>query len=201
MKNLSFQCWFKQPRRVVSLGLMAIALTACSVSPSSQTSAKPTTSPSTEPTTEPGATLPLASLDQSVSDSVAQSPDSAESSQQEAVQVIRDYYQAIARRDYQQAYSQWDQEGRASGQSFEQFKQGFANTASTTVEVGEPDSSGGAVGSVYVEVPVTITAKTTNGVSQQFRGSYVLRRVNDVPGSTPAQRRWHLYSADITSAG
>lgn len=197
MKNFSFRGWLKPLRMVISLGLTAIALTACSVSPSSQTSAKPTTSPPTDPT----ATLPSASQNQSALGSVAQSPDNAGSSQQEAVQVIRDYYQAIARRDYEQAYSQWDQEGRASGQSFEQFKQGFANTASTTVEVGEPGSSGGAVGSVYVEVPVTITAKTTNGVSQQFRGSYVLRRVNDVPGSTPAQRRWHLYSADITSAG
>lgn len=201
MQDFSFQGWLKQPRIVVSLGMMAIALTACSVSPSSQTSANPITSPTTEPATEPSATLPSASSDQIASRSAAQSPDNADSSQQAAVQVIRDYYQAIARQDYARAYSQWDAEGRASGQSFDQFKQGFVNTASTTVEIGEPGSPSGAAGSVYMEIPVTITAKTTAGISQKFHGSYVLKRVNDVPGSTPAQRRWHLYSADIASAG
>ncbi|MEH1914320.1 hypothetical protein [Nostoc sp.] len=43
-----------------------------------------------------------------------------------------------------------------------------------------------------------MTAVATNGTPQRFRGSYVLRRVNNVPGSTPEQQRWHLYSAKIT---
>ncbi|HEY9827993.1 MAG TPA: hypothetical protein V6D19_21355, partial [Stenomitos sp.] len=51
---------------------------------------------------------------------------------------------------------------------------------------------------LYIEIPVTVTAVTTDGTSQRFRGSYVLRRVNDVPGSTPEQRKWHLYSANLT---
>jgi hypothetical protein len=93
----------------------------------------------------------------------------------------------------------WEREGATSQQSFEQFKQDFANTESTAVEVGEPGRVEGAVGSSYIEIPVLITAITTDGTSQQFRGSYVLRRVNDVAGSTSDQRRWHLYSAKITS--
>ena len=43
-----------------------------------------------------------------------------------------------------------------------------------------------------------VTAITKNGTGHLFRDSYVLQRVNDVPGSTPEQRRWHLYSANIT---
>jgi hypothetical protein len=92
----------------------------------------------------------------------------------------------------------WDRDGAASQQSFQQFKQGFANTASVAVEVGEPGKLDGAAGSVYIKIPVTVTAITRNRTRQRFRGSYVLRRVNDVPGSTPEQRRWHLYSANIT---
>lgn len=116
---------------------------------------------------------------------------------QAAVQVVRDYYSAIARHDYEQAYAAWDGAGAASQQSFEQFKQGFANTASVAVEVGEPGQLEGAAGSSYIEIPVAVSARTTDGALQQFRGSYVLRRVNDVPGSTPEQRKWHLYSANL----
>ncbi|WP_298920018.1 hypothetical protein, partial [uncultured Nostoc sp.] len=38
----------------------------------------------------------------------------------------------------------------------------------------------------------------SNGTPQRFRGSYKLRRVNNVPGSTPKQRRWYIYSANIS---
>ncbi|MEH2065295.1 MAG: hypothetical protein V7K50_24050 [Nostoc sp.] len=50
-----------------------------------------------------------------------------------AVQVIGDYYSAIAHLDYKQAYSVWERNGAASKQSFEQFKQGLANTTSVAV--------------------------------------------------------------------
>jgi hypothetical protein len=85
----------------------------------------------------------------------------------------------------------------ASQQTFEEFKQGFAQTASVSVNVGEAGAVNGAAGSLYVEIPVTVTAVTTAGTRQQFCGSYTLRRVNDVPGSTLEQRQWHLYSADL----
>jgi hypothetical protein len=112
--------------------------------------------------------------------------------------VVRSYYRAIARRDYEQAYSAWEDNGAASHQSLEQFRQGFANTASIAVDIGTPGELNGAAGSIYIEIPVTVTAVTEGGTPQRFRGSYVLRRVNNVPGSTPEQRQWHLYSANIT---
>ena len=158
---------------VVGGGLMAIALTACSVSSQSRT-----------PTAN---TLPASSTQNTGND---------ESSPQAAVRVIR-YYRAISRQNYQQAYLDWHGEGSASKQSFEQFRQGFADTASTTVEVGKSGTPNGSAGSVYLEIPVMVNAKTTSGTLQRFRGSYVLRRVNNVSGSTPAQRKWHLYSADL----
>ena len=51
----------------------------------------------------------------------------------------------------------------------------------------------GAAGSSYYEVPTTITG--SNG--QEVSGTIVLRRTNDVPGSTAAQRAWHVYRFDV----
>lgn len=113
-----------------------------------------------------------------------------------AASVIRDYYAAIAARDYARAYSHWGDGGAASGQSFEQFRAGFAETASVTADVGAPGRVEGAAGSRYVSVPVEVRATTTAGAAQCFRGTYTLRRAV-VPGATAEQRRWHIASADI----
>jgi hypothetical protein len=115
-----------------------------------------------------------------------------------AAAVIRRYYEAIDARDYHTAYREWEQSGAASGQSFSAFRGGFAETADVTVQIGEPGRVEGAAGSRYVDVPVTITAHTTGGVVQHFAGTYVLRRVV-VPGASPEQRTWHIYSAKIAA--
>ncbi|WP_017301152.1 hypothetical protein [Nodosilinea nodulosa] len=131
--------------------------------------------------------------------STAPKPSGDESSllQQEAVQVIRNYYSAINRRDYSAAYALWQGDGIASQQTLEQFERGFTDTVSVAVDVGDPGPVDGAAGSLYIEIPVTVTAVTGGGTPQRFRGSYVLRRVNDVPGATPEQLQWHLYSGDV----
>ena len=113
-----------------------------------------------------------------------------------AVEVVRRYYAAIAARDYRAAYALWGDGGAASGQSFEDFAGGFANTAHVEAEVGEPGRVEGAAGSRYVEVPVTVRARTEDGEEQVFEGSLTLRRAV-VDGATPEQRRWRLYTADV----
>ena len=113
-----------------------------------------------------------------------------------AVAVIRDYYAAIAAGDYARAYRYWADGGAASGQSFEQFRAGFAETASVMATVGAPGRVEGAAGSRYVSVPVEVHATTTAGAAQCFRGTYTLRRAV-VPGATAEQRRWHITSADL----
>jgi hypothetical protein len=52
----------------------------------------------------------------------------------------------------------------------------------------------GAAGSIYVTVPVVF-------YGDKFRraADVILRRVNDVPGSTEAQRRWHIERIDWKS--
>ncbi|MDF5725851.1 MAG: hypothetical protein PUP91_36485 [Rhizonema sp. PD37] len=172
MMNFSLSTTLKQHRVTVGGILLGIAITSYSTTANSQPSA---------------ANIPL-----SASTLIAASVQPSES---DAVQVIRDYYSAINRRDYKQAYSILS---GATHQSFEQFKQGFANTKSTTVKIGKPGDINGAAGSLYIEIPVNVTATTKNGTRQSFRGNYVLRRVNNVPGSTAEQRRWHIYSAKIS---
>jgi hypothetical protein len=112
-------------------------------------------------------------------------------------EVIRRYSAAIDAKDYQRAYGLWGNGGAASGQSFEEFRAGFAKTAGVEVEIGEVGRVEGAAGSRYVDVPVVVRAKTTAGATQRFAGSYTLRRTV-VDGSTAAQRSWHIYSAKLT---
>lgn len=116
-----------------------------------------------------------------------------------AVQVVQDYYRAIDARDYERAYRYWGDSG-PPGQTFRTFVAGFANTESVTVRTGMPSRLEGAAGSRYVDVPVTILARTKSGQSERFEGTYTVRR-SVVDGATPAQRRWHLDRAAIHRAG
>jgi len=127
----------------------------------------------------------------------AEAPSLADSAgAQEAAAVVRRYYEAIGARDFRRAYGLWGDGGAASGQTFEAFEAGFAETAHGEAEVGEPGRVEGAAGSRYVEVPVALRAVTTAGEEQRFEGTYTLRRAV-ADGATAEQRRWHLYTADV----
>jgi len=115
-----------------------------------------------------------------------------EASVEAARQVIRDYYAAVSRRDYRAAYRIWH-----GGRSYAHFRKGYARTRGARVILLKPGKPEGAAGSVFVELPVRVDAVLRSGTEQHFIGSYTLRRVNDVPGSTPAQRRWHIESAHL----
>lgn len=113
---------------------------------------------------------------------------------------IRAYYAAIDAGEFARAYRLWNHDGEASGQSFAQFRQGFAATRSTRVTISGPVESEGAAGSIYATVPVEVEAVLKDGRRQRFAGEYVLRRVNDVPGATEEQLNWHIESASLHAA-
>ena len=113
-----------------------------------------------------------------------------------AVAVIQGYYDALDRRDYEQAYRAWQSNGSASHQTFEAFKDGFAETTSTQVKISEPSQVEGAAGSQYIRVPVMLTATAKNQTVQHFKGTYVLRR-SLVDGTSADDRTWHIYSAKL----
>ncbi|HET9602918.1 MAG TPA: hypothetical protein VFO96_01410 [Gemmatimonadales bacterium] len=139
---------------------------------------------------------PQASADSAVAGMPDTIPHPPAADSTDPAQVIQSYYDAINRRDFRTAFMLWSDSGRASGKTLQQFEAGFAGTDSSRVEVGEAGRVEGAAGSRYVEVPVTIRAWRREGSRQTFTGSYVLRRAV-VDGATDAQRKWHLYSADI----
>jgi hypothetical protein len=49
-------------------------------------------------------------------------------------------------------------------------------------------------------VPVLIYGRRKTGEAVHELGEATLRRVNDVPGSTPEQRAWHIYKIDLKPA-
>jgi len=113
-----------------------------------------------------------------------------------AADIVRQYYAAIDARAYRRAYEFWSGKGEASKKTFEQFRDGFAQTRSTSVDIGEPGEIEGAAGSRYITFPVTVHAVTKDGKEQNFKGEYVLRR-SVVDGATAEQRAWRIYSAKI----
>jgi hypothetical protein len=61
----------------------------------------------------------------------------------------------------------------------------------THLEIGDLGATEGAAGSIYTTMPVVFY-----GTGYRKPADVVLRRVNDVPGSTEAQRRWHIERID-----
>ncbi len=115
-----------------------------------------------------------------------------------AVAVIRDYYQAIASRDYERAYGHWGSSG-PPGQSLESFVSGFADTASVEAKTGKPSRIEPAAGSRYIEIPITISAIKKSGGEQRFEGTYTLRR-SVVEGAPASDVAWHIYRAALRQA-
>ena len=113
-----------------------------------------------------------------------------------AVSVLRDYYAAINARDYDLAWSQWSDGGRASGQSLQQFVAGFADTAGVSVSFGESGVVEGAAGSRYIEIPATLEATQADGSVRHYTGGFTLR-LSVVDGASEAQRSWHIAASTL----
>lgn len=65
--------------------------------------------------------------------------------------------------------------------------------------IGAPGKVEGGAGSLYVEIPVQLYGRLKDGKPFNSRGIMTLRRVNDVPGSTEKQRRWHILNAEFSN--
>lgn len=123
-------------------------------------------------------------------------PATSEPGADEAVAVVRTYYEAINAGDFNRAYRLWSDGGKASGQSPQQFAAGFAETGSVALEVMAPGRVEPAAGSRYIEVPMAISATRTDGSVRKYVGAYTLRRAV-VDGASAEQRTWHIATADI----
>jgi len=126
---------------------------------------------------------------------VATPPAPATAGSEDPRDVLRGYYAAINARDFATAQAAWSD----AAQMPAQLAAMFADTTSVELTVGEPRPADGAAGSVYVEVPVTVTSTRADGSVQRQAGRYTLRR-SQVDGATAAQRGWRIAAVDLRDA-
>lgn len=117
-------------------------------------------------------------------------PKSAEA----AAQVAQHYGALIEQHRNAEAAKLWGDSAAA-----EQFALQLKRYLEVHFAVGKPGDMEGAAGSIYVTVPVAFYGKDQNNHDFRRSAEMVLRRVNDVPGSTEAQRRWHIERIDWAS--
>lgn len=114
---------------------------------------------------------------------------------EQAVQPLRHYYASINQKNYAEAFAVWEkrEDGNAvNGQSFAAFAGGFSDTAYVNLEIGQPGEIEGAAGSNFIEIPVVISATSTDGRQQRFIGTYTMRSSNMAD-----DKSWHIYSAKV----
>lgn len=120
-----------------------------------------------------------------------------EKSAQGAADVVQRYFALVEAAKYGEARRLWDRGGDSSGKTEADFAADFGNYRDYHAEVGAPGAMEGAAGSSYVEVPVQLYGHLKDGSRFRQPAKVTLRRVNDVPGSTAEQRRWHI--SDVAS--
>jgi len=207
------------PRRLAVLALAATAaallVSGCAeeadapvdpVTPTATNEGVPTASPFPTGTGAPSgsptrtATTPTTEGTPTAQATTTPGESSGEATAEDAVAVLDRYFSAIGTGDYETAYSLWRNDGEASGQTFEEFVAGFDLTASVSWDIGEPGRIEPGAGQRYIEIPVSITARTSDGESQRFEGTYVLHHTADIPGATEEQLLWRIDSADVSEA-
>src|SRR5690606_30762849 len=115
----------------------------------------------------------------------------AEKGEEGARNLLLAWAAAMEDRAFGAAYALFGEYADRTGQSASGYAATFADYATVNAAVGDGTSEG-AAGSIYYQVPVTLSGTTRSGGTYLREGTMTLRRVNDVPGATPAQLRWHL---------
>lgn len=77
----------------------------------------------------------------------------------------------------------------------DQFYSSFRRFTDLHVRARKATDQEGAAGSIYLSVPLDISGHL-DGRPAERHATAVVRRVNDVPGSTEQQRRWHIERID-----
>jgi len=111
-------------------------------------------------------------------------------SQDSPTDLLASFYNAINRQEYQRAYGYW--ESPPSG--YDQFVQGYADTASVQLIVQLPAFIDVGAGNAYANIPTVLIATKRDGSQQTFAGCYTTHKVNIQPDV------WHLARARIALA-
>ena len=112
---------------------------------------------------------------------------------QGAGQVLQSYAALLEQGRFAEARRLWTEGSPEGGLG----QESLAEYAEIHAEIGAPGPVEGAAGSAYVDIPLRLYGKLKTGQTFSSAGTTTLRRVNDVPGSTEEQRRWHIYRIEV----
>lgn len=105
--------------------------------------------------------------------------------------VLIAWAEAMSRKDWPAAYRYWGDRGARSGQTLAEFAAQWDGLQDPQFDIAEGQGEG-AAGSLYYTAPITLI----DG-ARRVQGEIVLRRVNDVPGASAEQLRWHIDRLDL----
>jgi hypothetical protein len=168
--------------------LSVAALLAGCGKPAEQQSAReqqPTHARASTPATNEQAPLTQNSLEEGPID-----PKSVEA----AGQIVQRYGALIEQGHWAEANALWGDAATAA-----RFEASMSQYPKLHLEIGNPGEPEGAAGSVYVTIPAIFYGDRKDGQPFRTSADVILRRVNDVPGSTDAQRRWHIERIDAAT--
>ncbi|AXK71596.1 hypothetical protein DWG18_04345 [Lysobacter sp. TY2-98] len=192
---------------IAALGVATACQPTSTDSTSTDSTAPATTSdaanaPSAEPssdastTTTPADTTPPPASSTPPDSSNASLPEPTTppevASPQAAATTVETYFALVDAGKTNDADALWADAGRAAD-----FRAELAKLGKPHAQVFAPGGVQGAAGSMYVTVPIELSATDNAANSRPRKGEVTLRRVNDVPGSTEAQRRWHIDHIDV----
>ena len=139
--------------------------------------------------------LPAPSAPPAVANSAPTQPEPAATldpkSSEAAVELVRGFVDLLNQHRFDDAYMLLGPNAPPRAD----FDRQFTRYSDLQVSVGQPGDQEGAAGSIYLSVPLTVSV-LLNGEHSERPATAIVRRVNDVPGSTEAQRKWHIERID-----
>lgn len=98
---------------------------------------------------------------------------------------------AVSLRQWLLARAYWGEYGSQSGLEPDEFIARWSVLKDPVIDIGQGREEG-AAGSLFYTAPVAI-----HDGKHTIRGQVVLRRVNDVPGASAEELRWHIESTTL----
>lgn len=123
-------------------------------------------------------------------------PEPLYNDRKDPVRLLASYFNAVNRQEYQRAWEYWE---NPPSPSYEDFVQGYADTASVLLAVRPPTLIEGAAGSQYAAVPSLLIATHTDASVHAFVGCYVAWRANPGLSSASAEAGWSLDRASVSA--
>src|SRR6476620_10439596 len=182
--------------------MIALTCAACS---QAQTNNSDTSEPAS-PTINEGRAAPAPTVSENIVENVSLPDDRTPleepkgpidpKSAEAAGQVVQHYGALIEQGRWSESWKLW-----SNADAAKEFDRNWRNDSEVHMEIGNLGDSEGAAGSIYITEPVIFYGKAKSGASFRRAATVTLRRINDVPGSTEAQRRWHIERIDLKAGG